>query len=253
VIPNPWDIGSAKYLASVGFRALATTSAGMAHSLGLPDGKVGLQAVLDHIASIVAATDLPVNADFENGFADDPESVATNVRRCIETGVAGLSIEDSTGEASAPLYDLPLAVARIEAARKAIDASGADVMLTARAENFVVGRPDLDDALARLRAYRDAGAEVLYAPGPRKDEDIARIVEAAGPLPVNVLAFPPMTTEGLGSLGVRRISLGSHLSRVAWAGFAQAAQELAETGSFSAVNASREAPDLNALFGTVSA
>ena len=234
VIPNPWDVGSARYLAQLGFKALASTSAGVAFSRGLPDTGVGRDGILSHLADLVAATDLPVNADFENGFAHDPAGVAESVRLCAQTGVAGLSIEDSTGDAAAPLYDMAQAVARIRAARAALDA---DVMLVGRAEGFLVGRPDLDDVIRRLRAYSDAGADCLYAPGLRKPEQIAAIVAAVAPKPVNVLVSAPigLSVADLAALGVRRISVGGALARAAWGGFVRAATEIAEHGTFEAL------------------
>ena len=234
VIPNPWDVGSARYLQHLGFKALASTSAGFAFSRGLPDNGVGRDAVLAHLAELVAATDVPVNADFENGFAHDPAGVADSVRLCAQTGVAGLSIEDSTGNADAPLYDHDHAVARIRAAREALVA---DVVLVGRAEGFLVGRPDLDDVIRRLRAYADAGADCLYAPGIRKREQIAAVVEAVAPKPVNVLVSGPigLSVADLEALGVRCVSVGGALARAAWGGFLRAATEIAERGTFEAL------------------
>jgi 2-methylisocitrate lyase-like PEP mutase family enzyme len=237
VIPNPWDPGTARYLAHLGFRALATTSSGFAFSRALPDmdWAVPLDAVLAHVADLVAATNLPVNADFESGYAHDPAGVGANVRLCVETGVAGLSIEDATGDPATPLYDLDHAVDRVRAARAAIDDSGADVLLTARAECFLVGHPDpLPEAIRRLQAYAVAGADVLYAPGPRQVNDIKAVVEAVAPKPVNVLmsAHTGLTVADLADLGVRRISVGSSLARAAWTGFMRAARGIAEEGSF---------------------
>ena len=237
VIPNPWDPGTARYLAHLGFKALATTSSGFAFSRGLPDTDwaVPRDAMLAHIADLVAATDLPVNADFESGYAHEPAGVAANVRLCVETGVAGLSIEDATGDPAKPLYDLDRAVERVRAARAAIDASGVDVLLTARAECFLVSHPDpLPDSIRRLQAYAAAGADVLYAPGPRQPEDIGALVEAVAPKPVNVLmsAHTGLTVADLAGLGVRRVSVGSSLARAAWTRFMRAAQAIAEEGSF---------------------
>lgn len=236
VLPNPWDIGSARYLQSLGFKALATTSAGFAFSRGLPDNAVTLDAMLAHLAEIVAATDLPVNADFENCFADDPEGVAENVRLCVETGVAGLSIEDTTraGAGSDRLYALEQAVDRVKAARAAIDAAGVDVTLTARAECFFVGVQDLDEAIRRLTAYAEAGADCLYAPGIRTREQIETVVAAVAPKPVNLLVGWPAEfgVADVAAMGVRRISTGGALALAAWGGFQRAARELADEGTF---------------------
>ena len=250
VIPNPWDIGTARYLQHLGFKALATTSAGFAFSRGLPDNAVVRDDVLAHIAAIVAATDLPVNADFEGGFAHDPAGVAESVRLCVATGVAGLSIEDSTGEKDTPLYDLDHAVARIRAARAAIDKSGEDVILVGRAECFLVGRPDLDETVRRLRAYADAGADCLYAPGLRTRELIAAVVEAVAPKPVNVLmaAALGLTVSDLAALGARRISVGSGLARLAFSAFMNAAKEIASEGRFDCFAGARPNAELNAFF-----
>jgi 2-methylisocitrate lyase-like PEP mutase family enzyme len=252
VIPNPWDVGTARYLASLGFKALATTSAGFAFSRGLPDNNVSRDAVLAHIAEIVAATDLPVNADFEGGFARDPDGVAESVRLCAATGVAGLSIEDSTGAPDRPLYDLDQSVARMRAARAALDRTAPDVLLVGRAECFIVGRPDLDDAIRRLRAYAAAGADCLYAPGLRTREQIAAVVDAVTPKPLNVLVGAPLgfTVADLGALGVRRVSLGGSLARVAWGAFMRAAKDLAEHGRFDALQDAAPHPELNTLFRT---
>jgi 2-methylisocitrate lyase-like PEP mutase family enzyme len=231
-IPNPWDIGSARYLQHLGFRALATTSAGFAFSRGLPDNAVGRDAMLAHIRELVEATDVPVNADFENGYADDPAAVFSNVQLCVATGVAGLSIEDSTGKKEKPLYEIDFAVERIKAARSAIGDSGA--LLVARAECFLVGQPEIGEVIRRLAAYAAAGADCLYAPGIRTREDIAAIVAAVAPKPVNVLVGGPggLTMGDCAALGVRRVSVGSALSRAAWGGFIRAAKELADTGRF---------------------
>ncbi|MEY2561327.1 MAG: hypothetical protein QOG51_1742 [Verrucomicrobiota bacterium] len=231
-IPNPWDIGSARYLQHLGFKALATTSAGFAFSRGLPDNAVGRDAMLAHIRELVEATDVPVNADFENGYADDPAGVFSNVQLCVATGVAGLSIEDSTGKKDQPLYEIGAAVERIEAARSAIGNSGA--VLVARAECFLVGRPEIDEVIRRLTAYAGAGADCLYAPGVHAREDIAAVVAAVAPKPVNVLISGPggLTMDDCAALGVRRVSVGSALARVAWGAFIHAAKELADAGRF---------------------
>jgi len=233
VIPNPWDIGTARYLRHLGFRALATSSAGFAFSRGLPDAAVPCDAMLNHIAELVASVDLPVNADFESGYAQDPAGVARNVARCVETGVAGLSIEDSTGDRAKPLYDLPVAVERLKAARAAIGDSG--VLLVGRAECFLVGHPDpLQEAILRLQAYAEAGADVLYAPGVRQRADIQAIVSAVSPKPVNVLmsANTGLKVSDLAEMGVRRVSVGSSLARSAWGGFIRAAKAIAADGTF---------------------
>ena len=253
VIPNPWDVGTARYLRHLGFKALATTSSGFAFTRGLPDTDwaVPRDLMLAHIAEIVQATDLPVNADYESGYAHEPGAVAENVRLCVETGVAGLSIEDSTGDRAKPLYDLSLAVERIRAARRAIDATGSGVLLTARAECYLVGHPDpLRESIRRLQAYAEAGADVLYAPGPRSREDIRAIVEAASPKPVNVLmgGAAGLTVGDLAELGVRRISVGSALSRAAWGGFMRAAREIAQDGRFDALADAVPFADINGFF-----
>ncbi len=253
IIPNPWDVGTARYLRHLGFQALATTSSGFSFSKGLPDTDwaVPLDLALAHIAEVVRATELPVNADFESGYAHDPEGVAENVRHCVETGVAGLSIEDATGNPDRPLYDLDHAVERIKAARAAIDATGTDVMLTGRAECYLVGHPDpLTEAIRRLQAYAEAGADVLYAPGPRTRDDIKAIVMAVAPKPVNVLVS---TNTGLkladiAALGVRRISVGSSLARAAWTGFIRAAKLMADEGSFAGFDGTISFGDLNDFF-----
>ena len=250
VIPNPWDVGTTRYLQHLGFKALATTSAGFAFAQGISDGAVTRAMMLSHIAEIVAATDLPVNADFERGYADDPEGVADSVRLCIETGVAGLSIEDATGDAQKPLYDIDHAVARMRAARAAIDEADGEVLLTGRAECFLVGRPDIDEAIRRLRAYADAGADVLYAPGLRDREQIAAVVKAVAPKPVNVLmaGATGLTVSDLASLGVRRISVGSTLARVAWGALLRAAHEIAEQGKFDSFAGAVPFADINSFF-----
>ncbi|WP_293222773.1 oxaloacetate decarboxylase [Ottowia sp.] len=247
-LPNPWDVGSARYLAQRGFKALASTSSGAAWSRGCADGQMPLEAVLQYLRELVAATDLPVNADFEKGFADDPEGVARHVRLAIDTGVAGLSIEDSTGDAARPLFELPAAVARMRAARAAIDASGQDVMLIGRAENFFAGQPDLQDAIRRLRAYAEAGADCLYAPGLTTREQMVAVVAAVAPKPVNVLYTAPgaLTLADLAALGVRRVSVGGGLARAAWAGFQHAADALAE-GRFDGFAGAAPGGELNRL------
>jgi 2-methylisocitrate lyase-like PEP mutase family enzyme len=253
VIPDPWDIGTARYLCRLGFKALATTSSGFAFSRGLPDTDwaVSRDMALSHIAEIVAATDVPVNADFESGYAQVPEGVAENVRLCIATGVAGLSIEDSTGDRQTPLYDLTLAVERIKAARMAIDESGAEVLLTGRAECYLVGHPEpLKESILRLQAYAEAGADVLYAPGPRDSGDIRSIVAAVSPKPINVLmsANTGLRVSDLAELGVRRVSVGSSLARAAWSGFIRAAKAIAEKGSFEGFEGSISFAELNGFF-----
>lgn len=250
VIPNPWDIGTTRYLQHLGFKALATTSAGFAFSRGLPDAAVSRDDMLAHIAEIVAATELPVNADFEGGYAQAPEGVAESVRLCVETGVAGLSIEDSTGDKNEPLYDLDLAVARMKAARAAIDKAGGDVLLTGRAECFLVGRPDLDETVRRLKAYSTAGADCLYAPGIRTPEQIAAVVKAAAPKPVNVLMPGALgiTVADLEALGVRRISVGGTLARVAWGAFIRATKEIASDGRFDAFKEAAAHAEINGFF-----
>ena len=253
VIPNPWDIGTARYLAHLGFPALATTSSGFSFTRALPDTDwaVPCDMALAHIAEIVAATDLPVNADFESGYAHDPEGVAENVRLCVETGVAGLSIEDSTGDRDEPLYDLDHAVDRIRAARAAIDSTGADVLLTGRAECYLVGHADpLRESIRRLEAYAEAGADVLYAPGPRKRDDIRAIVSAVAPKPVNLLmsSNTGLKVADIAELGVRRISVGSSLARAAWTGFIRAARLIGDEGSFSGFDGSVSFAELNGFF-----
>ena len=252
VMPNPWDVGTARYLRHCGFKALATTSSGAAYSLGLPDADwaVPRDTVLAHIRTIVEAADLPVNADFESGYAHEPGAVAHNVALCIETGVAGLSIEDATGDSARPLYDLDAAVARIRAARRAIDRSGADVMLVGRAECFLVGRPDMAETIARLRAYAAAGADCLYAPGIRTADQIAAVVAGVAPKPVNVLmsAATGLTVADLAGLGVRRISVGGALSRVAWGAFMRASRQIAQEGRFDAFADAVPFAEINGFF-----
>ena len=253
VIPNPWDAGSARYLEGLGFKALATTSSGFAFSRALPDGEAGAlrDAAVEHIAAIVAATDLPVNADFQSGYGQKPEDVAESVRLCVGTGVAGLSVEDRRGDREKTLYELPLAIERVQAARAAIDASGADVLLTARAECFLVSHPDpLPEAIKRLEAFAEAGADVLYAPGPTDHGQIEAIVKAASPKPVNVLVYTNsgLRVADLAEMGVRRISVGSSLARAAWTGFIRAAKLIAEEGSFVGFEGLVSGGELNEFF-----
>ncbi|KAB2919492.1 MAG: isocitrate lyase/phosphoenolpyruvate mutase family protein [Hyphomicrobiaceae bacterium] len=250
VIPNPWDVGTARFLQQMGFKTLATTSAGFAWSRGLGDGSVTRETMLAHVAEISAAVDVPVNADFEGGYADAPEDVAESVRLCCETGVAGLSIEDYTGDMARPLYDLDLAVARIRAARGAIDRAGGEVLLTGRSEGFIRGRPDLDEAIARLKAYADAGADCLYAPGLSTREQIAAVVKAVAPRPVNVLMGGPsdLTVADIEALGGRRISVGGALARAAWGGFIRTAKLIADAGSFKGFADAAPGAELNKTF-----
>lgn len=250
VIPNPWDIGSALYLQQLGFSALATTSSGFAWSQGRADGSMPRERVLEHLAELVAATDLPVNADFESGFAPDPAGVAESVRLAVQTGIAGLSIEDSTGDPARPLRELDDAVARVRAAREAIDRAGGDVLLVGRAECFFLGRPDLDETITRLKAYANAGADCLYAPGIRTREQIAAVVAAVAPKPVNLLvgAASELTMREIAALGVRRVSVGGALARTAWAGLMNAARSIVEQGRFDGFANATPGSELNALF-----
>ena len=252
VIPNPWDIGSARLLVGLGFPAIATTSAGLAWSLGRRDNEISLEVSLAHLRAIAGCVDVPLNADFEDGFAKEPAGVAANVSAAAATGVAGLSIEDSTGDAAEPLYDFTLAAERIKAARRAIDASRTGVLLTGRSEGFIAGRPHLAKTIERLVAYADAGADCLYAPGVRSLDDIAAIVRAVAPKPVNVLVGGDFTTVAqLAEIGVRRISVGGALARAAWTGFLGAAKEIAGQGTFTALGRTISVPELNGLFGTI--
>jgi 2-methylisocitrate lyase-like PEP mutase family enzyme len=257
VMPNPWDVGSARYLQHLGFPALATTSAGFAFSQGLPDS--GDEAVLTrdrslaHIADIAASVDVPVNADFMSGYGLEPEDVFESVTRCVATGVAGLSIEDASGDSSSPLYDLPIAVERVRAARQAIDQSGADVLLTARAECYHVGHPDpFRESVRRLQAYADAGADVLFAPGPDSFAEIAALVAGVAPKPLNLLVVRDigLRARGIAALGVRRISVGGALALAAWTGFMRAAQTLKSEGSFSGLTSLVPYTEINGLFAT---
>lgn len=250
VIPNPWDAGSARYLQSLGFQALATTSAGFAWSHARADNHITLDAALAHLHEMVAAVDVPINADFESGFAPDAAGVAENVRLAVATGVAGLSIEDSTGDAAQPLFELDEAVKRIRAARSAIDRAGGSVMLVGRAECFLVGRPDLTETVARLQAYANAGADCLYAPGVTTREQIVALVEAVAPKPLNLLvgSANDLTVADIAALGVRRISVGGALARSAWGGFMRSAQMLAQRGRFDGFADAASGKELNALF-----
>jgi len=250
VIPNPWNVGSARYLQGLGFKALATTSSGHAHSEGYADGAQSQDDVLAHYRELAAATDIPLNADFENAFADDPEGVAANVTRCVATGVAGLSVEDSPNNATTPLYDFDLSVARVKAARAAIDRAGGEVVFTARAENFIRGVNDLDDAIRRLKAYAAAGADCLYAPGIKTREQIEAVVNAVAPKPVNFLNSGAygFTVSDLTAMGVRRISVGGSLARVAMHAFVKVAIEIAKDGKFDGFAGLISNPELNKFF-----
>jgi 2-methylisocitrate lyase-like PEP mutase family enzyme len=251
VLPNPWDAGSARLLAQLGFSALATTSSGFAWTLGRRDNHVSLEEALAHFRAISSAVDLPVNADFEGGFAVEPDKVAANVTAATKTGIAGLSIEDSTGDQANPLFDFDLSVKRVAAARAAIDKSGSGILLTARSEGFIVGRPDLDETIRRLTAYAAAGADCLYAPGLRNMSDIKAVVAAVAPKPVNILAASDFSTVAeLAAAGVRRISVGGALARAAWTGFFTAAREIAEKGTFSALARAIPGAEMNGYFGT---
>jgi len=246
VMPNPWDSGSARALEQLGFKALATTSAGLAWTLGRSDNHVTLDEALEHLRIVADAVQVPVNADFEGGFAVDPQQVGLNVKLAAATGIAGLSIEDSTGDAVHPLYEFDLAVERVRAARRAIDETGTGIVLTARSEGFVCGRPDINETIRRLRAYAQAGADCLYAPRIETADHIAAIVAAVAPKPVNLLINAPfVTVPQAAALGVRRVSVGGTLARTAWAGFLQAAQEIADTGTFSRFV---RLPNVDALF-----
>jgi 2-methylisocitrate lyase-like PEP mutase family enzyme len=250
VLPNPFDVGSAKALQHLGFKALASTSAGFAWTIGKADNRVTLDEVCDHLTAICAAVDLPVNADFEGGFAHKPEKVGANVARAAKTGVAGLSIEDSTGDAAKPLYERAFAIERIKAARAAIDADKSNVLLTGRCEGFLVGQPDLEMVIDRLQAYSQAGADCLYAPGTKTKEQISAIVKAVHPKPVNLLiGASGLSVAEAGDLGVRRISVGGSLGRAAWGGFMRAAQEMAEKGTFTELAKGYRGGELNKMFG----
>ncbi|HLR12020.1 MAG TPA: isocitrate lyase/phosphoenolpyruvate mutase family protein [Burkholderiaceae bacterium] len=250
IMPNPWDVGTAIYLQRLGFPALGSTSAGFAWTLGVADGRVPRAAILEHLRNLVQATNLPVSADFESGFGADPDGVAHSVRLAVDTGIAGLSIEDSSGDVKTPIRDMDRAVARLQAARQAIDDSGKDVILVGRAENYLHGRPDLDDTITRLKAYAEAGADCLYAPGLSSREDITAVVKAVAPKPVNVLVgrTTEFTVQDLADMGVRRISIGGALSRTAWYGLEQAATPLVRDGSFEGLGAAMPHAALNSIF-----
>jgi 2-methylisocitrate lyase-like PEP mutase family enzyme len=250
VLPNPWDIGSARYLQGLGFKAIASTSAGFAFTQGLPDGAVTRDMMLAHLRELSEAADIPLNADFEGGFADDPDGVAESVRLCCATGVSGLSIEDSTGNPDNPLYDFELSLARVKAARAAIDKAGADVLFTARSEGFIRNRPDLAETIRRLKAFAAAGADCLYAPGIKTREEIEAIVAAVAPKPVNFLmaGAMPFSVIDLERLGVRRISLGGTLARIAWTTIIRAAREIATEGTFTKLGGGITNAELNEFF-----
>ncbi|MEW6454623.1 MAG: isocitrate lyase/phosphoenolpyruvate mutase family protein [Pseudomonadota bacterium] len=250
VIPNPWNVGSARYLQGLGYKALASTSSGHAHSMGYPDGGQTMEEVLAHYRELAAETDIPLNADFENGFADDPDGVAENVTKCIATGVAGLSIEDSPQLAPFPLYDFDMALARVKAARAAIDKAGGDVVFTARTEGFIRGRPDLEETIRRLKAFADAGADCLYSPGIKTREQIEATVKAVGGKAINFLnsgAFG-FSVDDLAKMGVRRISVGGSLARVAMHAFIKTAKEIAEQGTFTGFDGLITNAELNKFF-----
>ena len=249
VMPNPWDEGSARLLAQLGFKALATTSAGFAWSKGKPDNGVSLEDVLTHLRVMARSVGVPINADFEGGFASAPDDVGANVARAASTGIAGLSIEDSTGDSSSPLFDFELSVARVRAARQALDASATGIVLTGRSEGFIVGRPDLAETIRRLTAYAEAGADCLFAPGLRSMSDITAVVSAVAPKPVNVLVSSDFTTvPQLQAIGVRRISVGGALARLATTVFLEAAREIAERGTFTSLSQVMPFADLNERF-----
>jgi 2-methylisocitrate lyase-like PEP mutase family enzyme len=250
VIPNPWDVGSARYLQGLKFKALATTSSGFAWSQGHRDGAMSRDRVLDHLTQMVEATDLPINADFESGFAPDAAGVGESVRLAVATGVAGLSIEDSTGDATRPLHDIDTAVDRIRAARKSIDKAGGDTILVGRAECFLHGKPDIEFAIQRLKAYANAGADCLYAPGIRTPEHIGAVVAAVAPKPVNLLMGWPggLDMQQIAALGVRRVSVGGALAGSAWGGFIRAAKLIAEQGKFDGFANAASHSEVDAFF-----
>lgn len=250
VIPNPWDVGSARFLQGLGFKALASTSSGFAWSHGHADGAMSRDRVLEHLSDMVEATDLPINADFENGYAPDAAGVGESVRLAVNTGIAGVSIEDSTGNAAEPLFDLDTAVARVRAARQSIDKHGPDTLLVGRAECFLVGKPDLDETIKRLKAYASAGADCLYAPGIRSEEHIKAVVAAVAPKPVNLLLgwATELSVADVAAFGVRRISIGGALARSAWGGFMRAAKLIVEQGKFDGFANAANGNDLNGMF-----
>jgi 2-methylisocitrate lyase-like PEP mutase family enzyme len=249
VIPNPWDVGSARVLAQLGFPALATTSSGFAWSMGRPDNAITIDDALGHFRAIAASVDIPVNGDFEGGFAIEPAGVAANVARAVATGIAGLSIEDSSGDSANPLFDFDLSVERVRAARQAIDRSGTRVLLTGRSEGFIVGRPDVNETIRRITAYAEAGADCLYAPGIRNPDDIVAVVKSVAPKPVNVLVGSGFATVAeLANMGVRRISVGGALARAAWTGFLSAATEIASQGAFTHLGNAVPFADINQRF-----
>jgi len=250
LLPNPWDVGSAKLLAGMGYKALATTSSGFAWSQGMPDNRVSMHHVLDHLQSLAAAVAIPVNADFEGGFAVNPDDVLAHYARAAQTGVAGISIEDSTGDRNSPLFKFALSVERVRAARRAIDESKTGIVLTGRSEGFIVGPSDLPDTLRRLVAYAEAGADCLYAPGLRSLADIAMVVKEVAPKPVNALVYANFTTVAeLADIGVRRISVGGALARTAYTAFVHAAQEIATFGTFNQLAKRTATTDFDSLFG----
>jgi 2-methylisocitrate lyase-like PEP mutase family enzyme len=249
VLPNPFDVGTAKALQQLGFKAIASTSAGFAWAIGKADNRVTLDEVCDHLGAVNAAVDIPLNADFEGGFAHEPDGVGANVARAVKTGLAGLSIEDSTGDKAKPLYERSLAIARIRAARAAIDADNSGVLLTGRCEAFLVGQPDLNLVIDRLTAYAEAGADCLYAPGIKTKEEIAAVVKAVQPKPVNLLiGASGLSLAQANDLGVRRISVGGSLARAAWGGFMRAAKEMAEQGTFTELASGYPGGELNKMF-----
>jgi 2-methylisocitrate lyase-like PEP mutase family enzyme len=248
VIPNPWDVGSARYLQGLGFKALATTSAGFAFTKGFPDGEFSRDLALAHCGELAAATEVPLNVDYEGGYADDPAGVAESVRLCVETGIAGLSIEDSTGDPAQPLYDFDLALARVKAARAAIDKAGGDVVFTARSEGFVRNRPDLAETVRRMQAFAAAGADCLYAPGIKTREEIAAVVAVGKPVNFLMVSATNFSVSDLAAMGVRRISTGGTLARTAWTGFVRAAREIAEQGTFKNFDGTIPNAELNAFF-----
>jgi len=248
IIPNPWDVGTARYLQGLGFKALATTSAGFAFTQGFPDGQFSRDLALAHCRELAEAIDVPLNVDYEGGYADDPDGVAESVRLCVETGIAGLSIEDSTGDPQKPLYDFELALARVKAARAAIDKAGGGVVFTARSEGFVRGRPDLAETVRRMKAFADAGADCLYAPGIKTREEIAAIVNLGKPVNFLMANATNFSVADLAGMGVRRISTGGTLARTAWTGFMRAAREMAEQGTFKNFEGTIANAELNAFF-----